>query len=125
MPCNKAAFEAYVHCDVLANVNVVEWGSTGSHAMEMANRQAFSLCYDLEDCQRLHLPQFPLKNLQLLKQRQLLSTSNTASRTGTEHSRLALTQEYSAPMVSLWSSVLQNGPSLHAIDLRVGEQTWK
>jgi hypothetical protein len=42
MPCNKAAFEAYIHCDALENVNTVEWGSIGSHAIEMANRQAFS-----------------------------------------------------------------------------------
>ena len=27
-------------------------------------------------------------------------------------------------MVLLWSFVLQKGPSLHAIDLKVGEQTW-
>jgi hypothetical protein len=32
--------------------------------------------------------------------------------------------EHSPPMVSLWSSVLQKGPSLRAIDLRAGEQTW-
>jgi hypothetical protein len=31
--------------------------------------------------------------------------------------------EHSAPMVSLRSSVLQKGPSLRAIDLKVGEQT--
>jgi hypothetical protein len=29
--------------------------------------------------------------------------------------------EHSAPMVSLRSSILQKGPSLHAIDLRAGE----
>jgi hypothetical protein len=92
MPCNNAAFEAYVCCNALANVNAVKWGSIGSHVMEMANRQAFSPRYDLEDCQRLRLPHSPLKNLKLLRQRQLLSTSSTASRIGTEHSRLALTQ---------------------------------
>jgi hypothetical protein len=92
MPCNKAAFQAYVRCDALANVNAVEWGSIGSHVMEMANRQAFSLRYNLEDYQRLHLPHSPLKNLKPLRQRQLLSISSKASRTGTEHSRLALTQ---------------------------------
>jgi hypothetical protein len=91
MPCNKAAFEAYVRCDALANVNAIEWGSIGSHIMEMANRQAFAPRYDLGDCQRLHLPHSPLKNLELLRQRQLLSTSSTALRTGTKHSRLALT----------------------------------
>jgi hypothetical protein len=32
--------------------------------------------------------------------------------------------EHSARMVSLWSSVLQKGPSLCAIDLKAGEQTW-
>jgi hypothetical protein len=32
--------------------------------------------------------------------------------------------EHSAPMVSLQSFVLQTGPSLRAIDLRAGEQTW-
>jgi hypothetical protein len=60
--------------------------------MEMANRQAFSPRYDLEDCQRLHLPHFPLKNLKPLKQRQSLSTSSTALKTGMERSRLELTQ---------------------------------
>jgi hypothetical protein len=33
--------------------------------------------------------------------------------------------EHSALMVSLQSSVLQKGPSLRAIDLRAGEQTWE
>jgi hypothetical protein len=92
MPYNKAAFEAYVHYDALANVNAVEWGLTGSHAMEMGNRQAFSPRYNLEDCQRLRLLHSPLKNLKPLRQCQLLSTSSTASRTGMEYSRLALTQ---------------------------------
>jgi hypothetical protein len=92
MPCNKVAFEAYVRCDALANVNAIEWGSIGSHIIEMANRQAFSPRYDLEDCQRLRLPHSPLKNLKPLRQRQLLSTSSTDSRTRTEHSCLALTQ---------------------------------
>jgi hypothetical protein len=92
MPCNKAAFEAYARCDALANVNAIEWGSIGSHVMEMANRQAFAPRYDLEDCQQLRLPHFPLKNLKPLRQGQLLSTSSTASRIGTEHSCLALTQ---------------------------------
>jgi hypothetical protein len=92
MPCNKAAFEAYVRCDVLASVNAVEWGSIGSHIMEMANRQVISPRYNLEDCQRLCLPHSPLKNLKPLRQHQLLSTSSTTSRTGTEHSRLVLTQ---------------------------------
>jgi hypothetical protein len=32
--------------------------------------------------------------------------------------------EHSAPMVSLRSAVLKKGPSLRAIDLRAGEQTW-
>jgi hypothetical protein len=32
--------------------------------------------------------------------------------------------EHSAPMVSLQFAVLQKGPSLRAIDLRAGEQTW-
>jgi hypothetical protein len=91
MPCNKAAFEAYVRCDALVNVNAVEWGSIGSHVMKMANRQAFAPRYDLEDCQRLRLPHSPLKYLKPLRQCQLLSTSSTALRTGTEHSRLALT----------------------------------
>jgi hypothetical protein len=92
MPCNKVAFEAYVRCDALANVNAVEWGSIGSHVMQMVNRQAFALRYNLEDCQRLRFPHSPLKNLKQLRQRQLLSTSSTALRTGMEHSRLALTQ---------------------------------
>jgi hypothetical protein len=92
MPCNKATFEAYVYFDALANVNAVEWGSTSSPTMEMANKQAFYQHFDLEDCQRFHLPHYLLKNLKPLKQRQLLSTSNTALRTGMEHSRLALTQ---------------------------------
>jgi hypothetical protein len=92
MPCNKAAFEAYVCCDALANVNAIEWGSIGSHVMEMENRHAIAPRYNLEDCQRPRLPHSPLKNLKPLRQRQLLSTSSTASRTGTEHSRLALTQ---------------------------------
>jgi hypothetical protein len=69
MPCNKSAFEAYVHFDALANVNAVEWGSTGSPVMEMANRQAFYPRFDLEDCRGLHLPHYPLKNLKPLKQR--------------------------------------------------------
>jgi hypothetical protein len=33
--------------------------------------------------------------------------------------------EHSAPTVSLRSSVVQKRSSLHAIELRVGEQTWK
>jgi hypothetical protein len=32
--------------------------------------------------------------------------------------------EHSAPMVSLRSAILKKGPSLRAIDLRAGEQTW-
>jgi hypothetical protein len=32
--------------------------------------------------------------------------------------------EHSTPMVSLRSAVLQKGPSMRAIDLRAGEQTW-
>jgi hypothetical protein len=118
MPCNKAAFEAYVRCDALANVNAVEWGSIGSHVMEMANRQAFALRYDLEDCQQLRLPHSPLKNLKPLRQHQLLNTSSTASRTP------CIDPEHSAPMVSLRSAIVQKGPWLGAIDLRAGEQTW-
>jgi hypothetical protein len=37
---------------------------------------------------------------------------------------LCIDPEHSASMVSLRFAVLQKGPSLHAIDLRAGEQTW-
>jgi hypothetical protein len=50
MPCNIAVFEGYVHFDALVTMNAVEEGSTDIPAMEKANRQAFYLHYDLEDC---------------------------------------------------------------------------
>jgi hypothetical protein len=73
MPRNTAAVEGFVYYDALASVNAVKGGWIKYPAMEKANRHAFYLQHDLEDCQQFHLPHYPSQNLLLQMQRQLLS----------------------------------------------------